>query len=147
MERLTEINPAYDKRSDEPEKNYGIHGVDLRFVLKGELGAVQFVIYTNWHNENVQEEFLAKRDFSNYGQRRFLPMPADVGFHSPKPMDYQDESDTSRDECPYLDGKPCYYDGSGLHADKVYWIMVNEGGEAMWDYLEEFYKDVFGELK
>ena len=143
MERLTEIMPAYDNR----DKNCGLHGVDLRFILKGELGAVQFVIYTNWHLKHVQEEFLAKRDFSDYGQRRFLPMPSDVGFHSPNPMDYHDEINSRMDNCPYLDGKPCYYDGSALHADELYWKMVNEGGDAMWTHLEEYYVDTFGELK
>ena len=43
------IAPAYDKRNIDPKKNYGgIHGCEMRFVLKGECGAVQFVLYTNW---------------------------------------------------------------------------------------------------
>ena len=40
MERIIKFHQAYDKRHPNPSKNYGIHGVDLVFVLKGELGAV-----------------------------------------------------------------------------------------------------------
>lgn len=47
MERITEITPAWDKRDPDPKKNYGIHGCELRMYLKGELGTVQFIVYTN----------------------------------------------------------------------------------------------------
>ena len=42
MEREIKFLPAYDERNN-PKGNYGIHGVDLRMYLKGELGTVQFV--------------------------------------------------------------------------------------------------------
>lgn len=41
--RLVEWTPAYDK-----QPKYGIHGMELRFVLKGPEGATQFLLYTNW---------------------------------------------------------------------------------------------------
>ena len=39
VERITKIYPAWDRRDPNPSKNYGIHGAELRMVLKGELGA------------------------------------------------------------------------------------------------------------
>lgn len=39
MERITKFYPAFDKRSSIPGKNYGIHGVELRMILKGNKGA------------------------------------------------------------------------------------------------------------
>lgn len=42
-ERIVEFTPAFDKRSSDPSKDYGIHGVDMRMVLKGENAATQFV--------------------------------------------------------------------------------------------------------
>lgn len=38
-ERIVEFTPAFDKRSSDPSKDYGIHGVDMRMVLKGVTAA------------------------------------------------------------------------------------------------------------
>ena len=43
FEKIVHAEPAFDKRNGDPKKNYGIHGVNLRFVLKSKLGAVQFL--------------------------------------------------------------------------------------------------------
>ena len=59
MERIVEFNPAYDERNN-PKGNYGIHGVNLRMMLKGDSGVVQFVLYTNWHLPHVQDELESK---------------------------------------------------------------------------------------
>jgi hypothetical protein len=80
MERIVEFNPAYDKRDSDPSKNYGIHGVNLRMILKGTKGAIQFVVYTNWHLPHVQAELDRRHDHI-----LCHPMPADLGYHSPTP--------------------------------------------------------------
>lgn len=146
VERITNICPAWDKRNSNPLKNYGIHGAELRMVLKGELGAVQFVVYTNWHLPHVTEELL--NDSNNdklHIKATFLPFPADLGYHSPKPL-YEDQECCS-EHCEYLNGKPCYYDGSGLAAEVVYKKLIEGGSDEVWQILEERYKDLFGELK
>ncbi len=79
MERIVEITPAYDKRHSDPCRNYGIHGADLRMILKGDLGAVQFVLFTNWHLPHVTEELLQKPTDKLGIRCRFLPSPADLG--------------------------------------------------------------------
>lgn len=149
MERIITFEPAYDKRDPNPRKNYGIHGVNLRFVLKGDKGAVQFVIYTNWMLPHVTQELLHKASgkelISRYIEFTFLPMPADRGYHSPVPM-YEGQSIVS-DSCEYLDGKPCYYDGSGLTAEDIYKRLVAEGDSAVWEELESYYKQTFGEAQ
>jgi hypothetical protein len=138
--RQVKFYPAYDKRNSDPKKNYGIHGVDMRFLLTGEKGVIQFVIFTNWYLPNVKEEFEAKRQFSQYNA--FTPMPADVGYHSYTPM-YEGQNVAS-ESCEYLGGKPCYYDGSGLYAETVFDVLVKDGDEAVWKLLEESYYDHFG---
>ena len=45
--------------------------------------------------------------------------------------------------CPYLDGKPCYYDGSTLAADKVFRILLRYGSKGVWRYLRRYYRSVF----
>jgi hypothetical protein len=137
LERVVQVRPAYDKRDPDPKKNYGVHGADLIFGLKGEAGAVQFVIFTNWYLPGVADEMWKKGNPRIF----FSPMPADVGYHSPKPL-YEDQNQIS-EACEWLDGKPCYYDGSGLHAEEVFTLMIAEGHEAMWKHLEEYYLSIF----
>ena len=131
--RKIEFTPAYDKRNPDPHKNYGIHGVNMRFLLFGDSGVIQFVIYTNWHLPHVQRELELKQNAGLY----LSPMPADVGYHSPKPL-YDGQTPIS-DHCEYLNGAPCYYGGSGLYAEEVFEVFVTDGEEAMWKLLEESY--------
>lgn len=135
FERILDISPAYDMRNPDPKKNYGVHGLEMRFVLKGPLGAVQFVLFTNWMLPKVQEEF-DKDD--NLPRSLMRPMPADLGYHSPVPH-YEDQ-DPHGGGCPYLDGRPCYYDGSGLQAQEPWNILVSEGEEALWAFLKRYYR-------
>lgn len=124
MKRIKEFSKAYDRRDPDPEKNYGIHGIDMRMVLIGDKGAVGFVLYTNRHLKHVQQELVDKyipKDFVrreailNYSgpftpdkeiseiiayhnmiesfrgqlgssEVLFKALPADIGYHSPKPM-------------------------------------------------------------
>ena len=146
MERLVTFEPAYDKRDPDARKNYGIHGVNLRMVLKGERGAVQFVLYTNWQLPHVQDEMLKKaavRHDLSYLRMMFAPSPADLGYHSLTPH-YEDQPPHAN--CEYLDGRPCYYDGSGLNADRIYGVLLAEGSDGVWRELQEYYAGTFGEL-
>jgi hypothetical protein len=184
MERIVEMLPAWDKRDADSSKNYGIHGVELRMVLKGEEGAVQFVLYTNWHlphvtdsllqglGENVQYlpgfklkvrgnltdeqvDSITNQTFKQLQntarvnlhalrmdvKTRFSPMPADLGYHSPIP--HYEGQIVVDEHCKYLDGRPCYYDGSGLNALRVYNILLEKGSEGVWKELEEYYENTF----
>lgn len=144
FERVVEIIPAFDKRHEDPKENYGIHGCDLRMILKGRKGATQFVVFTNWHLPHVQKEFDAKRDFGMVSSHTLChPMPADVGYHSYTPR-YEGQNFT-REDCAYLGGKRCYSDGSGLDAYDVYKMLVEKGGEAVWSELERRYHQWFPE--
>jgi hypothetical protein len=73
------------------------------------------------------------------------PSPADISYHSPKPL-FEGQKITEGD-CPYLEGKPCYCDGSGLQSKEVFDRLVREGSEGAWKYLEDRYVGYFGELK
>ena len=143
MEKIIELYPAYDKRNSDPSKNYGIHGVDLKFVLVGESGAVQFNLFTNWQLPHVTKEFMEKttnnkRDIDLY----FMPMPADLGYHSKIPH-YEGQLTMSED-CEFTGGI-CYYDGSTLNAERIYDVLLKEGSDGVWRELEDYYKDIFGE--
>ena len=144
--RKVEFSPAYDKRHPDPSKNYGIGGVNLRMVLVGAAGAVQFVLFTQWHLNHVAEEMrrgIVERGSVDDATLRalFQPQPADVGYHSRKPR-YEGQ-DVMSDDCEYL-GCPCYYDGSGIAAWEVHQILLREGDKGVWKYLEDYYNEIFG---
>lgn len=142
MEKIITFEPAFDKRDKDPSKNYGIHSVTLRMVLKGELGAVHFVLYTGWNLPHVTEEMRHKMSPNNHFL--FEPQPCDLGYHSPKPL-YEDQYKHSN--CPYLNGKDCYCDGSALNSNRIYKILLEKGCDGVWKALEEYYTELFNELK
>lgn len=143
LERIVHFEPGYPKRDPDPSKNYGIHGMQLRFVLKGKQGATQFLLMTEWFPIAVQRE----RWHKGQGAHIFdvQPMAADLGYHSLVP---QYEGQGVMDEaCPVLDGRPCYYGGSGLAAEPVRDAFLAEGDAAVWRALEMQYKELFGSLE
>jgi len=137
MERITSFTPAFDKRNPDPNKDYGIGSVTMRMIVKGKKGAIQFTVLTGWYLPNVQKEIDAKpRQFSN-------SRGADVGYHALEPQ-YEGQAQIS-ESCEYLDGKPCYYDGSGLRAEEWFSILISEGSDRIWQMLEEDYIERFGQ--
>ena len=134
FERIVDIEPVFDKRDPDPSRNYGICACRMRMVLKGPNGAVQFLLFTGWYlPQNVDETF---------ANSLCKPIPADLGYHSYKPM--YDEHEPIDEHCKYLNGQKCYYEGSGLAAEKVFDILLKEGSDGVWKYLEEYYEEIFG---
>ena len=142
FERIVEVDPAFDRRSPDPHQNYGIRACNIRFMVKGNKGVVQFVVQTDWFLPAVQDELKdSKLPINIWGVR---PDGIDVGYHSYAPLhEWQDS--TTKESCPYLDGHPCYYDGSGLRA--VDWVpdFLSGGTAWLWPQLEGYYNAVFGE--
>lgn len=131
FEREIKFDPAYDRSAE----GYGTHGVNMRWYLKGEKGIVQFVVYTNWHLPHKHKEYVVS------GKVFMLaPMPADVGYHSPVKIHGHE---TEFDDCSLMPDGKCYYDGSGLQAESLFQILVSEGDEAVWQYMEDYYRRTF----
>jgi len=142
--RHTDFYPAFDKRAEDPEKNYGIHCVTLRFAVSGPLGAVHFSLYTGWQLPKVQKEMelKAERTFSVESARILnKPIPVDVGFHSPYPRG----GSTEAHECDLLPGGECYGSGNMMRAKSFYDTLTQEGSEGIWKRLEGEYRIIFTE--
>lgn len=148
--RELRIFPGYDKRSDIPGKNYGVHGCDVVFYVHDQRRSktVQFKCYTDWLPINVQAERMGKDVVGMYpsvcqvvtGEQ---PMAADLGYHSPKPM-YKGQT---RMECNLSKRGYCYYDGSGLAAEEVRNVMLEKGDEGVWPLLEDYWHEIFDPAK
>ena len=121
--------------------SHGRHGLNIRFVSKGDAGAVQFLLYTGWTPQYVKPSNIGLRD-CNWGTSI---MPADLGYHSKTPRyEGQHKIDNA---CEFCDGQPCYYDGSGLNANDAMYALVNGGEVALWAFLDAYYESVFAGSK
>ncbi len=125
LERTIHFEPAYDSRA----QDCGVHGVDAIWWLKGPLGAVEFVLYTSWDLRHVAAEL---------GFRP--PLPADIRYHSPKPMSEDQKPETV--DCKIIGGA-CFSAGSALNSNAYFDVLVEQGGEALWEKMEEYYHAVF----
>lgn len=135
LEHEIQFSPAFDKRNPDPKIDFGIYCVEMRWLVKGPGGTVQFAVLTGWNLPSV--EF-------NPTVEKLYPMASDLGYHSLVPH-YEGQSRIK--ECPFVDGKTCYYDGSTLNAKPVLALLIENGHQAVWDYLDEYYDHVFGEKK
>ena len=137
FERIVNCSPSFNKIDQDPNKNYGIGAMRIWFILKGELGAVQFQIGTEWFCE------AARRHLDNFPVRNIedlrKPQGWDIGYHSLKPMyDRHEPMDCNL----FPDGR-CYYDGSSLRADKWIEPFLTGGTKWLWEELEREYNSLF----
>jgi hypothetical protein len=123
------LSAAWDKRSPEPSKNYGIHGCEWVFVVRRNDCAISWrVMSTDWYLPHVRKELEAKRSSPMH-----LPDGlGDLGYHSHKPT-YPEQM--SMHKCDWLGGKPCYYDGSGLQSNELFDRVVADP-TLLWQELE-----------
>lgn len=147
FEKWVDFSPSYDCIRIQPCEHgsptckpggggsHGIHGVDARFYLRGELGVVQFVVYTGWMRDETPEHAWGK------------PWAFDLGYHSPAPR-YEEQEQWARRDCHVLlGGVTCYYDGSSLQAEEPWRILRSKGSDALWEFLEGYYNGIFTATK
>jgi hypothetical protein len=119
--------------------SHGRHGLNIRFVSKGDAGAVQFLLYAGWMPQHALPSTIGVRNVRDWGGTGITP--ADLGYHSKTPhYDGQTQADSA---CEFCDGQPCYYDGSGLNANDAMYALVNGGHVALWAFLDAYYDTVF----
>lgn len=72
--------------------------------------------------------------------------PADLGYHSPVPLYETQRALAEPGDCTALRSPhkraACYYDGSGLSADRV-WKRTGRDDEAIYAELKDYYFDTF----
>ncbi len=130
LQKIIRISPTFDRRNPDPSKNYGIGSVRMLFVLKGDKGAITFSCSTGMY---------LPQQVSEHGREpwnQWQPMGYGVWYCSPIPQ----EGQTPREDCEWLDGKPCYGDGSCMASDDVMDALLRDGEDGVWRELERFYK-------
>jgi len=129
VRREIRFEPGFDHRADPDKKKYGCHGMTIRFLLHAPKATVQFVLYTGWLPE-------PPLTWNSTTKKACDPIPWDLGYHALAPQ-YEGHT-PMKDECEFTKG-PCYYDGSSLNAIEPYGVLVTDGEEALWKWLEEYY--------
>jgi len=130
--------------------DYGVGGVEIGFYLKGEEGAVQFKLLTGWLLPFTVGVKTDQVDWKNsdqylrgiaqmYGRLPYYPSPTDLGYHSRTPR-YEDHA---RLDCHLLDQGFCYYDGSSLNAYEPFDVLLHKGSDGVFEFLEQYYKELF----
>ena len=118
--------------------SHGRHGMTIYFAAQGEAGAVTFTLFTGWLPQYAQPSRIHYREVADWGQH---VQPANLGCHSRTPR--HEGQEVSQRECEYCDGQPCYCDGSSLNANDAMYSLVNGGDEALWTFLDGYYRSVF----
>lgn len=145
--REVRFTEAWDKRDPDPKKDYGIHGVDIAFYVKGDKGAVQFRLSTGWllpetlklRGNTYDTLYRYNTELHSRTASDCYPMPTDLGYHSLEPR-YEGHPSF---ECDVVEGGKCYYDGSSLNAYEVFAVLLRYGSEGVWHYLESYYRQLF----
>jgi len=142
FERQLEFRTAYDGRDEPPD--YGIHGCDLKLILKGEEGATTLLVFTGWNLPHVVAEW------GNRPPSRFLTTPqgVDIGYHAAERPAWLDEEHDDlhfRDDCAYTKGGKCWCDGSVLRAEGFVDVLIADGMDACWELIRNEYISTFRE--
>lgn len=144
LKRQCEFVPGFDKRHEDPMKNYGISGGKFIFVVSGERGAVHFVCGANMYPDSAIAHLVGH--YSNSAAEfaeSVKPMGYDVGYHSPKPI-Y--EGQIAHSDCEWIGGD-CYSDGSALRAAEWMDEFAARGTAWLWPALEQEYRERFDEAE
>lgn len=154
MKREIRFVPSFMKEDKESS-------LDLLFQVIGELGIVEFELATNWYTDGIVQLRLQemKRDV-RLGKEDYLlkhfwmgPQPLDVCYFSPVRKSEDDSFwiDGNLFHAPYM---PVYYgyryedEGDGIWTtDFVYEKFLREGNDGVWNFLDNYHKEVFGELR
>lgn len=130
FKKRVKFHPAWDQRDSDPNHNYGIRDVHLRFSLIGDKGAVQLLMATGWYLPELQISC--------------QPVGHHIGIHSYVPtFDDQEISQEKCDLLPCKNGK-CFYGAMYCESDRLVNELIKHGDNAVWKKLKEIY---FSEFK
>lgn len=144
LRREVRFEAGYDHSDEDKDKprgrRRGCHGLQIRFLLHGDDGTIQFLLYTDWLPSWASaDEWHPVKPQPIPALHDKFPMAADLGHHWDTST-YEGEK--SMDECDVRPGGKCFYDGSGLRAEPVLAVLLKDGSDGVWAALEAEYEAV-----
>ena len=93
----------------------------ILFILRKERGVAVLTTTLSFNGDEYSREFDALTlDYHSKTERPTLT--------------------SSTEKCEYLEGNPCWHDGSGLAANEAWDAMERSGESGLWSELEEFHE-------
>jgi hypothetical protein len=139
LERAIVFQPGYNgDRTDNPRHDYGVHGMEITWYLRGPKGAVQVQFFTDW----IPGPVYPGHGLSPSGfKETWSPQPTAAGltYHCRVPQ-YEGQR-PCRDECPIIGGL-CYSDTGYSASDPIAEAFVIHGEPAVWAALEVRYQEL-----
>jgi len=117
---------------------HGVHGMEIRWYLRGPRGAVWLRMSTDW----IPGELRPGHGLPPSGliaDRVSSPDGRGTGYHARVPQYEGQEIESGN--CDLI-GVPCYCDANYGGADEPVERFVAEGERAIWDALESAYADL-----
>ena len=155
LKRQITISSAFDKRSEDSNKDYGIGSSRIFFAVIGKKGAITVNFGTNWFLPSTIKEY---KEEGIYRNRLTMPPSKEQSktkidlikvtepikawswdYHSKK---RKFKGQTPLDNCEFTGGK-CYCDGSCLRADDYLKLLLDKGSNGVFEQLEKDYKIEF----
>lgn len=128
------FRPSYDSRNED----YGIHNMEITFMVIGPAGAVEWDIGSNWYVKTAREyleKFLPERV-------EYAPKPYALSYHSPSAL-YEGQT-PAFSNCKFIGGVPCYCDSHFSAAGLLVEPFLAQGEDYLWPKLEAYYRFTFG---
>lgn len=155
--RIEILRPAYEKRHDDPARDYGIGAVRMRFSHVTDHVAVSLTVNTGWYLPHVRERLRREHPHRKYGSiiipslgpTRFDEdwMPccfegegmAMVIHTDRRTSDWQ--ADQPPDKCDVLPGGECWGDVGFMAAEELFEVLVAGGEDALFSALADIGSD------
>lgn len=137
FEQIIKITNAFDLRN----KGQGIGACTMFLVLKGKCGVVTLAVNTGWFLPCTREwkEMWVERQGITSWEANGLA----VSYCSPVQLhDWQE----ARENCDWL-GCSCYGDVGYTMADEPFEILLNEGSDAVFEWLKKYYHSTFNKIE
>jgi hypothetical protein len=139
MEQALVFQPGYNgDRSPDPRRSYGVHGMEIRWYLRGPKGGAWVAFSTEWipgdltPGHGLMPPGFPPREPSQY------PDGCGLGWCGLVPQ-YEGHEPTTDAGCLLIPGGTCYTDMSYTGSDPVAVAFTERGEAAVWEALEDCY--------
>ncbi len=138
LEESVQFIPGFACIKKDNSLSHGKHGMEVNWVLRGQAGAINFRMKTDWIPSDEEQ---SKDDPFGLTAPSFpsgiFPMGSDIGIHSVVPLHKVD--DPYSHECALIGGT-CYYEISFSRASNLTSMFLVWGEQVIWDELLETYQ-------
>lgn len=123
---------------DMMEKGNGIATPKMYFNVEDESGIVSFALFTNWVTKKHEMEYW-KRNRELFPSQS--PTVIGVFYHSHARIS---DGDFHEESCSFFSDRECYYSRIGINEDDVFDLLLTDGLDELWNFLENQHMLIFG---